>query len=181
VSPRHLGCYSIRTAPRWACVYTHPQAEFFADANLRRCGYRTLLPLYALRRRDGRPIRTTSILVPLFSRYLFLMFDHLTESWSPVRATPGVVDLVRAGLEPAYVNTSAVEALEATQALRSTLTPPEDLWRPGDACELSQGPFAGLPAVVTHVSTETANIAVMFLGHLRNLLVPLDCLKARDE
>jgi hypothetical protein len=38
-----------------------------------------------------------------------------------------------------------------------------------------------MPAVVISVQRETASIAIMMLGHLRNVSVPLDCLKARDE
>jgi transcriptional antiterminator RfaH len=181
VSPLHLGCYSIRT-PRWACVYTHPQAEIWADTNLRRGGYHTYLPLYATTVRDrATPTLRHVVHRPLFARYLFLRFDHHTESWSPVRATPGVADLIRAGSEVAYSSEAAVEALRATEGVRRFLPPPTASWAPGTPCSLAAGPFAGLPAVVISQHHDQAAITVMFLGHLRNVSVPLDALAPRGD
>jgi transcriptional antiterminator RfaH len=174
-------CYSIRSH-RWACVYTHPQAEIWADTNLRRGGYPTYLPLYATTVSDrATPTIRHVVHRPLFARYLFLLFDHLSESWSPIRATPGVADLIRAGSEVAYASEAAIEALRASEGVRRFLPPSNTQWAPGTPCSLAVGPFAGLPAVVTAQHNDEATITVMFLGHLRNVLVPLDCLKAREE
>ena len=177
----HHQCYSIRT-PRWACVYTHPQAETWANTNLVRAGYRTYLPTYAVRQRD-RVVPTLHHIVirPLFPRYLFLMFDHLEASWSPIRATPGVADLVRSGFEPAYVRAGAVEALEATQDARRSLPVQNAQWRPGSVVRVANGIMAGHPGVVTEVGADMALVSLMFLGHLREISLPLDCLTTRDD
>ena len=179
--PNHLGCYSIRTHPRWACVYTHPQAEIWADTNLRRAGYRTYLPTYAARQRD-RAIPTLHHIVtrPLFPRYLFVMFDHLEASWSPIRATPGVADLVRSGSEPNYARPGAVEALQATQDARRSLPAQNAQWAPGSVVRVANGIMAGHPGVVTDVGATIARVAIMFLGHLREISLPLDRLATRD-
>jgi transcriptional antiterminator RfaH len=121
------------------------------------------------------------VIRPLFPRYLFLQFDHLAESWSPVRATPGVLDLIRSGSELHYANAGAVEALEATQDARRSQPPEISQWASGAPCALRYGPCAGLPAVITAVTRETATIAIMMLGHLRNVSVPLDCLAPRGD
>jgi transcription antitermination factor NusG len=180
VSRDHLGCYGNSSRSGWIVATTHPQAEFWAEANLQRRGYPVFLPLYATKRRDGRTTHTTSILLPLFSNYLFVRYNS-TEPRRPIRETPGVRDVIRCGAEVQWVNAGAVEALQASEPARRCLTAQNASWAPGTPCSLDAGPFAGLPAVVTHLSTETANIAIMFLGHLRNVSVPLDCLKARDD
>lgn len=179
--PDHRGCYSIRT-PRWACVYTHPQAEIWADTNLRRAGYRTYLPTYAARVRDRVvPTLHHTVVRPLFPRYLFLLFDHLEASWSPIRATPGVADLVRSGSEPAYVRAGAVEALEASQDARRSLPPPNTQWRPGCVVRVASGIMVGHGGVITQIGSDMALVSLMFLGCLREISLPLDCLISRDE
>lgn len=178
------GCRSIRgvDAPpaRWACVYTQPQAERWADQNLRRIGYQTYLPMLAVRRRDPvTPTMHHDVLVPLFSRYLFVQFDHTTESWSPIRACPGVVDLVRSGSQIQYARADVLSVLQAGEAVRRTSTPPEGVWRPGAACRLAGGPCHGLDAVVVAVGRRKALVAVMMLGALREVMVQLTALEAR--
>ena len=177
----HRGCYSIRT-PRWACVYTHPQAETWANTNLRRAGYQTYLPTFAARVRD-RVVPTLHHVVtrPIFPRYLFLLFDHLEASWSPIRATPGVVDLVRSGSEPAYASEAAVRALQALDAQRATPAPKSCQWAPGAVCRVGIGIFQGHPGVVTIVANDTALVSLLFLGHLREIALPLDCLEPRGD
>jgi len=178
----HLGCYSIR-APRWAVVYTHPQAERWANSNLTRRGYVTYLPLAAVRVRDRvTPSMLHTVQRPLFSRYLFIRFNHLADSWSPIRDTPGVLDLVRSGPDVHYAPEDAVSALQAGEAARRCLTAENTSWAPGTPCSLRKGyALEGLPAVVLSVHRDQATVAIMMLGHLRNVSVNLDCLKARDE
>jgi transcriptional antiterminator RfaH len=177
----HHGCYSIRD-PRWACVYTHPQAETWADTNLRQAGYVTFLPTFATRVRDNAiPSLWHPVQRPLFPRYLFIRFNHLTESWTPIRATPGVQDLVRCGSTPAYASEAAVSALQAGQAARATPTPPSAIWAPGVPCSLATGPFAEHQAVVMSVGHDMALVALMMFGHLREVAVQLDALQPRTE
>src|SRR5215469_2871571 len=65
----------------WAVVQTHPQAERWAETNLRRQGYPTLLPLMRVRRRD-RVLRSLfhTVEVPLFPGYCFVT---VTSHWTP--------------------------------------------------------------------------------------------------
>jgi transcription antitermination factor NusG len=177
----HLGCRSIR-APRWACVYTHPQAEVWANTNLRRSGYITFLPTHLVQQRDRiTPSMLHCVIRPLFPRYLFLLFDHHAASWSPIRATPGVVDLIRTGSDVHYAPEGAIAALQAGQSDRATPTPPSAIWAPGMPCSLATGPFADHQGVVMSVGHDMALVALMMFGHLREVAVQLDCLKERDE
>ena len=188
-APHHDSADSLATSrmpcggisgPAWFVVQSHHQAERWACANLQRRGYRTFLPLVAVRRRD-RVIRSLyhTVEVPLFSPYLFIHFDARS-GWTPIWNTPGVARLLMADGKPAPCPERAVEAIQAGEGLRRTLTPAEPLWRPGAACKLVHGPFQGGDAVVTAVHNDRALVALLMLGHLREVQVSLDCLAARD-
>ena len=175
--PGDLRCRSIR----WACVYTQPQAETWAASNLTRSGYRVWFPTHVVQRPDrATPTIRHAVVVPLFPRYGFIAFDHRDTSWSPIRDTPGVVDLVRCGSLPAYTNATVVERLQAVQALAAAPRPETSQWAPGDAVAPRTGALTGHPAVVVEVRGQTAEIAMLLFGELRRVLVDVRCLVARD-
>jgi transcription antitermination factor NusG len=172
-----LRCYSIR----WACVYTQPQAERWAKTNLELVGYRVWFPTRIVMQRDPViPTKLNPAERPLFPRYGFIAFDHRDTSWSPIRDTPGVVDLVRCGSLPAYTNATVVERLQAVQELAATPQPETSQWAPGVPCSPATGAFAGHPAVVVEVRGERAEIAMLLFGELRRVLVDVRCLVARE-
>ena len=118
---------------------------------------------------------------PLFSRYLFIQFNPAAESWSPIRATPGVRDIVRSGPHVHMASDAAVDALQASEQIRATPLPGASLWRPGDPCRLAHGPFQKADAVVIQITPPGhAIVAILMLGQLRTLAIPLDRLEPRD-
>ena len=168
--------------PRWFVVASYPQAERRAAASLALKGYQTYLPLITVSRRD-RVVRSMRhrVEVPLWPGYLFIRLD-LRDPWYPVRYAPGVFQLLtNADRSPAPVADHILAALQATEDARRSLPPPGAQWAPGAACSLAQGPMRGLPAVVTRCTDDTATIACLFLGQLREITVPVDSLMARDE
>jgi transcription antitermination factor NusG len=141
----------------------------------------TYLPLAAVRIRD-RVLRTMTRLVdrPLFPNYAFVALgEH--DPWTPARYAPGVAALLMGDGEPQHLDAGVLEAVQAAVAARRCLTPENTQWAPGALCSLLAGPFSGLPAIVTSLHRDEATITLMFLGHLRNVSVNLDCLKARDD
>jgi len=169
-----------RSAPCWAVAATHPQAETWAAANLNRLGYPTYLPLHAIRTRDRITHSLTRIaLVPLFPGYIFLALDG--DDWRPARYALGVRHLLMCDDRPGIVRKGTVEALQASEDARRTIPPPGALWAAGDPCTPSHGPFHGLPAAVVAIDAEIATIAVMMLGALRRVQIPVEHLSRRDE
>lgn len=177
----HTGCYSIR-GPRWACIYTHPQAELWADSNLRRAGYQTFLPTHTIRQRD-RVVASMhhTVVRPLFPRYLFLMFDHHAASWSPLRAIPGVADILRSGQDLHYAPDAVVDALRAGEEARRTLTTQDTLYRPGAVCDAIVGGGQNVEGVVVSVNGRRAVIAAVMFGALREVVVDLGNLRLRNK
>jgi len=172
-------CRSIGE-PRWAVATCRPRADRWAQFNLHRLGYTCYRPTYAVRvasPHGGSHVETRS----LFPGYLFIRFDAAAASWSPIRDTPGVADLVRAGPSVAYARPGAVEALQATDELRAIPTPASASWAPGMPCSPATGVLAGAPAVVVDTNGLVATVAVMMLGQLRHVSVPVDSLVGRDD
>lgn len=173
-APGHTPCGSHR---RWAVCQTHPQAERWASANLNRQGYTAYLPLRTVTRRDpATPTLTRLVEVPLFSSYLFVVPGT---HWSPICHTLGVLRLLMAGPNPHIVPDGLVEAVEAGQELRAAPTPENAKWAPGTPCSLATGAFTGHEAVVLSATRSNARVGLVLFGHLREVSVPLNCLKAR--
>lgn len=174
--PRVAGLPS-GSRPAWCVVATLPKAERRAHASLHRFGLDAYLPLLTTRWRD-RTWHTG----PLFPGYCFVRLD-LDRPWSPVKHAPGVFTLLSIDGIPSICPDAVLSVLQASEALRATPTPTSASWAPGMACSLRKGyAFEGLPAVVTAIEPgDVASVSIMFLGQLRNVSLPLDCLVGRDE
>lgn len=169
-----------RCGSRWGVVHTHPQAERWAAQNLQRQGYAAYLPTHTVRIRDRTtPTLTRAVERPLFTSYLFVAVP--LSHWGPIRHTLGVRSLLMSGINPYLLPDAVWSALQAGEALRRTPTPPGSLWRPGAPCQPGAGPFQGLPAVVTEVDRQTARIAIMMFGELRQVQVPIAALVSRES
>jgi transcription antitermination factor NusG len=161
--------------PPWCVAATHPRAERRAHAELHRRGFHVYLPLITVRWADR-----TWHTVPAFPRYLFVRLD-LTKPWNPVRYAPGVYSLVSFNDKPATCSDTVVEAVRSALHAAKAVSAPEHAWKPGTPCSLALGPLAGMPAIVTQVGHDMATVAVMMLGHLREVAVQLNAIQPRTE
>ena len=84
----------------WLLLYTKARAESWADINLRKQGFTTLLP--RVRQRDG--------FGPLFPRYVFAGASVGTD-FRPARSTRGVLYVVRCGENPARVPLEVIDGI----------------------------------------------------------------------
>jgi len=160
----------------WCVAHTEPQAEHWANDNLQRLGYTTFLPLIATYRRNHVTHRRTVLtLAPLFSRYLFVANDN-ANAWRPIREAPGVQNVITIAGKAQYARAGAVEALQALEHTRRQLPARRTVGAVGDAVAVRYGIVAGHRGVITSVSRDTAHIALLFLGQLRDVRLPLDCL-----
>jgi Transcription termination factor nusG len=162
--------------PYWAVVHTHPQAERWAQQNLTRMGYETYLPLTTVTRRDRvTPTIRHRVEIPLFSRYLFVNLRS-DQRWGPVRYAAGVHQLLRNDGKPCRLDAGVISLLRAGEALRAGATPGKSSWATGMACSPATGVLRGHSAIVLAVNGKHARIGVLFLGHLREISLPLECL-----
>lgn len=94
----------------WLLLYTKPRAEAWAEINLRRQGFATLLP--RVRRGDG--------FWPLFPRYLFAGCAA-GQDMLPLRNTRGVQYVVHCGAEPSRVPAAVVAEIQGRMDSRGVV------------------------------------------------------------
>lgn len=139
---------AVHTPPSsmaWFLVRSKPRQESVALTHLARQGYESYLPLFA----TEKLVRRKSIVVqePMFARYLFVRLDTSGQgqSWSPIRSTVGVSELVCFGSRPARVDAALIDALREREMAQQT--DPDALFTAGDSVRITEGAFAGLEAI----------------------------------
>ena len=129
----------------WFLVRSKPHQEAVALTNLARQGYESYLPLFATEKLVRR--KSTVVQEPMFARYLFVRLDTTGQgqSWSPIRSTIGVSELVHFGSQPARVEASLIATLRERETLQQMA--PQTLFTSGDSVRITEGAFAGLEAI----------------------------------
>lgn len=136
---------TVITSPTiaWYLVHTKPRQEDVALTNLQRQGYECYLPQMRIERIRRRKAEIAT--EPMFPRYLFIRLDSSDQgkSWSPIRSTLGVSQLVHFGARAAKVDDALVELLRQ----REQAMPLDAMFHSGDAVIITDGPFAGIEAI----------------------------------
>lgn len=134
----------------WYLVHTKPRQEEIALANLQRQGYDCYLPQMRIERVRRRKAEVTT--EPMFPRYLFIRLDSSDQgkSWSPIRSTLGVSQLVHFGARAAKVDDTLVDLLRQ----RERVLPTEAMFNSGDSVVIADGPFAGIKAIYQTADAE---------------------------
>lgn len=144
-----LTIHTSKTAA-WYLVHTKPRQELLALANLERQGYECYFPQIRTEKIRRRKVEIAT--EPMFMRYLFIRLDSSTQgkSWSPIRSTLGVSQLVHFGGHAAKVEDSLVNHLRR----REQSTQMDTLFNAGESVVITDGPFAGLEAIYQAVDAE---------------------------
>jgi transcriptional antiterminator RfaH len=95
----------------------------------------------------------------MFPRYLFIRLDSSGsgQSWSPIRSTLGVSQLVRFGGQPAVVDSKLIELLRSKEQVRQ----PEQLFKAGEKVVVADGPFVGFEAIFQTVDAESRSMILL--------------------
>ena len=170
-----------RPALRWYVIATYAQAERRAAHCLTQQGFHVYLPMLVVQRRDRHtPTLLHRLEQPLFPAYLFVQLD-LRDPWGPIRNTPGVFRLLtNADNMPDPVPEAVILAVQAGDAIRRLPTPDTPLLRPGAPVTCLYGPFQGREAVVISAAANTVRVALLMMGAIREVVVPVQILGARD-
>lgn len=129
----------------WFLVRSKPRQEAVALTNLTRQGYESYLPMFAAEKIVRR--KQAIVQEPMFARYLFVRLDTTGQgqSWSPIRSTIGVSELVCFGSKAARVDESLIAMLREREAWQSEQ--PKSLFTEGENVVIADGAFAGLHAI----------------------------------
>ncbi len=145
VTPPPAASHTSATSMAWFLLRSKPRQEAVALTNLVRQGYESYLPMFAAEKLVRR--KPAILQEPMFARYLFVRLDTSGQgqSWSPIRSTVGVSELVRFGSQPARVEESLIAALHERESVQQA--DPKALFTAGDSVLLTEGAFAGLEAI----------------------------------
>ena len=87
--------FDLESSERWFVAMTAPRKERLAATQLDNQHYRSFLPLQLETRRHAR--KFTTVLAPVFPRYLFVILDVDRQRWRSVNGTLGVQRLITDG------------------------------------------------------------------------------------
>lgn len=158
----------------WFVVYTQPNGEARALANLRRQGFEAYLPRYRRRRSHARRVDTVER--PLFPRYLFVALDLMRARWRPILSTFGVCDLVRHGDTPQKLPEGVIDEIRAgEEAHRFDALDPLAGAETGATVRILAGPFADLIGKLQAAAdSERVTLLLDLLGREVRLRLPRD-------
>ena len=141
----------------WHLIHTKPRQEALALTNLSRQGFECYMPM--LRLQKIRQRKTAIVAEPMFPRYLFIRLDTSGsgQSWSPIRSTLGVNQLVRFGGQPAKVDGQLIDLIRS----REQGTQAQALFSAGDNVTVADGPFAGLEAIYQNTDAESRSMILL--------------------
>ena len=143
----------------WYLVHTKARQEDTAITNLQRQNFYCYMPmLYVEKVRRGKPVVVAE---PTFPNYVFVQLDTSGQgqSWSPIRSTLGVRELVKFGGHPPKVDAELINALYERQQLQQTN--PQVLFAAGDKVVITDGPFAGIEAIYQTVDAERRSMILL--------------------
>ena len=159
---------SLQPNHAWYLVHTKGRQEDTALTNLQRQNFRCYMPmLYVEKVRRGKPVVVAE---PMFPSYVFVQLDATGngQSWSPIRSTLGVRELVKFGGHPAKVDTDLITGLQEREQLQQAK--PKALFAAGDKVVITDGPFAGIEAIYQTTDAERRS---MILLSMLNKPVPM--------
>jgi transcriptional antiterminator RfaH len=141
----------------WYLIHTKPRQEALALTNLSRQGFECYMPM--LRLQKIRQRKTAMVAEPMFPRYLFIRLDTSGsgQSWSPIRSTLGVNQLVRFGGQPAKVDGLLIDLIRS----REQGTHAQPLFLAGENVTVADGPFAGLEAIYQNTDAESRSMILL--------------------
>ena len=113
-------------------------------------------------------------LEPLFPGYLFVNLEQTDPRWSKLRSTRGVLRIVGFANKPAPISDAVIQHVK--ESLDSVAE--QGGIKPGQAVQLSEGPFEGINAIFqAYDGEERAIVLVNFMQKQQSIRVPVSAIK----
>jgi transcription antitermination factor NusG len=130
----------------WYALYVRSRHEKSVQLQLAAKSHEVFLPLYSARHKWADRLKTVSL--PLFPGYVFCRFDSSMRT--SVMSTSGVIDIVRAGADPAQIATSEINAIQEVVKSPLYVEPYAGLVA-GQRVRMCEGPLKGLNGTLLEV------------------------------
>lgn len=159
----------------WFAFRVRPRHEKTVALQLREKREECFLPLVREARRWAN--RSSHVELPVIPGYVFCRSYRFT--LLPILKTPGVVDVVRAGRNPAPIPANEIDALEKAVNASLVMEPCAYL-EVGQKVDIRRGPLAGVSGtVLEHRNTKQLVLSVSLLR--RSVLVHVDVAAVCDD
>ena len=113
-------------------------------------------------------------LEPLFPGYLFVNLEQTDPMWSKLRSTRGVLRIVGFANKTAPISDAVIQHIK--ESLDSVAE--QGGIKPGQAVQLSEGPFEGINAIFqAYDGEERAIVLVNFMQKQQSIRVPVSAIK----
>ena len=158
----------------WLVVYTNPLRESFVYDQLILNGFDAYLPQTELTRNNIK------IIIPLFSRYLFVRY---TAELARIRQIRGVTDLIRVCDDPAMIRDSSIIELRSRarhDGIIETehITPEYPYFVPGEIIRVVYGAHCGVRGKFNKmIKPHKAQIILELLGAQRKVEIPVNAIQ----
>ena len=150
---------SLPTNSSWYLVHTKARQEETALTNLERQKYRCYMPMLHFEKiRRGKSVIVEE---PMFPSYVFVQLDNSGngQSWTPIRSTLGVRELVRFGGQSPRVDPDLIVALLEREHMQQAN--PQALFAAGDKVVVMEGAFAGMEAIYQTADAERRSMILL--------------------
>ena len=162
-------CLTTNTClTQWFALHVRSRHEKSVQAQLLAKQRDVFLPLYSQSSKWAD--RQKIISLPLFPGYVFCRFSRAAPS--AVLTTSGVIDIVRAGSEPAAISDAEIEVLRQIVKSRVNVEPFPQLVK-GQSVIMTAGPLSGLAGTLANIRN-TARLVVNVELLSRSVLVEID-------
>ena len=160
---------------QWGVVYTKPQREEFAEANLRLRRIDAFFPKLLLPKSAKRKKQ----IVALFPNYLFVCVDFISEEYASIIWCPGVKRIVSFNGTPAIVEES-IMAFLMDQAGADGVISARCNVIVGQQVAINGGPFDGLVGIVQEPPNAKGRISILLqlLNRPTKVDVPIQFVEA---
>lgn len=118
--------------------------------------------------------KRTKKLEPLFPGYLFVNLEQTDPMWAKLRSTRGVLRIVGFANKPAPISDDVIQHIKAS--LESVAE--QGGIKPGQAVQLSEGPFEGINAIFQAYDGEArAIVLINFMQKQQRVKVPVSAIR----
>ena len=160
--------------PRWYVIHTKPKQESRADYNLRAWQVETFFPLLKERTRSGR---SSYVVKPLFSRYLFARF-RAGELLHKIYYTRGVHSVVNFGGQLCHVEDEFIDLIKSRKD-QDGFVRMRDEFNIGDKVMISGGPLRNLLGIFDgeYGDDERVSVLLATVGYQSRVVIEREYLR----
>jgi len=144
----------------WCVVYTNVNKETIAEKNLIGQNFITYMPKYKKIISHARKIST--VIKPLFPRYLFVNVDLVAQRWPIINSTYGVNAIISMEGKPVIISEEIINKIKLCEKPDENINVvPYSFMTKGDEVNILEGVFSGKKGIFNGL-TDDNRVKVLF-------------------